>query len=174
MNRFMTLALSAIASVGLFSFGIHNVGSGGPGRMPDMPKIKTATTSDTAFPAASTNNGNLFSLTTMKGSHGFSYSGDLTDIGPIASAGPIIFDGKGNLSATYNVTDDGTLYQGTFLGTYTVNANGTGTVTLNLAGLGIQSHGSFVIVNNGDETFFTSTDPGQTVTGVTKKMRPNN
>ena len=26
--------------------------------------------------------------------------------------------------------------------------------------------------NDGDETFFTSTDPGQTVTGVTKKMLP--
>ena len=116
--------------------------------------------------------GAQFSLATMKGTHGFVYSGILTGSGPIASAGPIVFDGRGHLSADYNVTIDGTLFQGSFTGTYTVNANGTGTVLLNLPRLGIQSHGSFVIVNDGDETFFTSTDPGQTVTGVTKKMRP--
>src|SRR5262249_18709273 len=111
-----------------------------------------------------------FSLATMKGSHGFVYSGTLTGIGPIASAGPIQFDGRGHLSADYNVTINGIFFQGSFTGTYTVNANGTGTVTLNLPKLGIQSHGSFVIVNDGDETFFTSTDPGQTITGVTEKV----
>ena len=152
MNRAMTIALSAIAAAGLLAFGVGTARSGGTGveRHGNSP----------------------FSLATMKGTHGFVYSGTLTGGGPIASAGPIVFDGRGRLSAAYNVTIDGTLFQGSFTGTYTVNANGTGTVTLDLPRLGIQSHGSFVIVNDGDETFFTSTDPGQTITGVTKKMRP--
>jgi hypothetical protein len=152
MNRTLTLALSAIVAVGLLAFGVGTAWSGG---------------------AVEQHNVNQFSLATMKGTHGFVYNGTLTGIGPIASAGPIVFDGRGHLSADYNVTIDGTLFQGSFTGTYTVNANGTGTVTLNLPRLGIQSHGSFVIVNDGNETFFTSTDPGQTVTGVTKKMRPD-
>src|SRR5262249_22356976 len=144
----MRLALSAIAAVGLLAFGLRTSGSGGQSRDP-------------------------FSLATLKGTHGFLYNGTLAGSGPIASAGRIVFDGRGHLSAVYNTTIDGTLFLGSFAGTYTVNANGTGTVTLDLPRLGIQSHGSFMIVNDGNETFFTSTDPGQTITGVTKRLRPD-
>ena len=109
------------------------------------------------------------SLGTMKGTHGYSYSGTVMG-SSIAATGPITFDGAGNLSATYNVNLGGTPFQGAFAGTYAVNADCTGTVTLQLPSLGISSNGSFVIVNNGKETFFTGTDPGITVTGETKKL----
>jgi hypothetical protein len=105
----------------------------------------------------------------MKGGHGYSYSGAVMG-SAIAAVGPINFDGQGNLSATYDVNLGGTPFQGSFTGTYTVNANCTGTVTLHLPLLGITTNGSFVIVNNGQETFFTGTDPGITITGATKKL----
>lgn len=106
---------------------------------------------------------------TMQGTHGYSYEG--TVMGQrIAAAGPITFDGDGNLSATYNVNLGGTPFQGAFTGTYTVNADCTGTVTLHLPLLGISTSGSFVIVSHGQETFFTGTDQGITVTGTTKRL----
>jgi hypothetical protein len=172
VNRIMTLALSAIAAVGLLGLGVCTAWSGGPGHGPDVLVAEAGARGDAQAPALERNKADQFSLATMKGSHGFVYNGTIAGSGPIASAGPIVFDGRGQLSANYNVTINGILFQGSFSGTYTVNANGTGTVTLNLPRLGIQSHGSFVIVNHGDETFFTSTDPGQTVTGFTKKMFP--
>ena len=110
------------------------------------------------------------SLRTMEGTHGYSYSGTVFGAGLIAAAGPITFDGEGNLSATYSVSLNGKPFEGAFTGTYTVDADCTGTVTLHLPLLGLTSKGSFVIVNQGRETFFTGTDPGVTITGVTKKL----
>ena len=45
---------------------------------------------------------NRCSPRTMKGTHGYSYSGTVMGA-EIAAAGPITFDGHGNLHATYNV-----------------------------------------------------------------------
>lgn len=106
---------------------------------------------------------------TMKGTHGYSYHG--TVLGKaITATGPITFDGRGSLFATYDVNLGGTPFQGRFIGTYTVNDDCTGTVTLQLPLLGLSTNGSFVIVNEGQETFFTGTDDGIAITGVTKKL----
>ncbi|MFN0122628.1 MAG: hypothetical protein ACKV2V_19190, partial [Blastocatellia bacterium] len=106
---------------------------------------------------------------TMEGRHGYAYDGILMGA-PIATAGPIQFDGYGNLSATYQVSIGGMPFSGTFTGTYTVNEDCTGTATLHLPKLGATANGSFVIVNEGKETFFTGTDQGVTIRGVTKKI----
>lgn len=106
---------------------------------------------------------------TMKGTHGYSYHGTVMGKA-ITAAGPITFDGRGSLFATYNVNLGGMPFQGRFIGTYTVNDDCTGTVTLQLPLLGISTNGSFVIVNDGRETFFTGTDNGIAITGVTKKL----
>ncbi len=112
---------------------------------------------------------NRCSPRTMKGTHGYSYSGTVMGA-EIAAAGPITFDAHGNLHATYNVNLGGKSFRGGFVGTYIVNDDCTGVVTLHLPVLGISSNGSFVIVNEGNETFFTGTDSGVTITGATKKL----
>jgi hypothetical protein len=122
-----------------------------------------------AFAQHSGSPGRVCSLVTMKGAHGYSYSGTVM-ASPISAAGPITFDGAGNLSATYDVSLDGTPFHGSFTGTYTVGADCTGTVTLQLPLLGISSHGSFVIVDSGKRTYFVGTDPGVTVRGETTKQ----
>jgi hypothetical protein len=109
-------------------------------------------------------------LASLKGCYGYSYTGTVQGFGSIAAVGPINFDGEGNTSATYSVNLGGTNFQGSFTGTYTVNDDCTGTITINLPRLGISSNGRFVIVEEGKEAPFMGTDPGVTVTGLAKKL----
>jgi len=110
------------------------------------------------------------SLKSLKGCYGYSYTGNVSGSGPIAAVGPINFDGEGNTSATYSVNSGGMNFQGSFTGTYTVNEDCTGAVTIHLPVLGISSNGRFVIVEEGKEALFMGTDPGVTVTGVARKL----
>jgi hypothetical protein len=64
------------------------------------------------------------------------------------------------------------IVRGSFIGTYTVNPDGTGLMRLVLPLSGNSLNGSFVIVNNGDETLFTNNDPGIAITGFTKRVAP--
>jgi hypothetical protein len=109
-------------------------------------------------------------LASLNGCYGYSYTGSVDGVGPVAAVGPINFDGAGNTSATYSVNVNGTNFQGSFTGTYTVNRDCTGNVTINLPRLGISSNGRFVIVGHGLEAPFMGTDSGVTVTGVAKKL----
>ena len=118
--------------------------------------------------------GKGFTLATLKGDHGYSYSGTVIGVGPITTTGLISLDGAGNLAAAYVVSVNGVILRGSFTGIYTVNPDGTGLVRLDLPLSGSSVHGSFVIVNNGDETFFTCNDPGIAITGVTKRVAPGN
>lgn len=106
---------------------------------------------------------------TMQGTHGYSYHGTVMGKA-ITATGPITFDGRGSLHATYNVNLGGMPVTGQFIGTYSVEDDCTGKVTLQLPRFGISTNGSFVIVNDGKETFFTGTDDGIAITGVTKKQ----
>jgi hypothetical protein len=131
--------------------------------------ITTDSVAPRAYAQGSETHSRVCSLVTMRGTHGYSYSGTVMG-SSIAAAGPITFGGAGNLSATYDVNLGGTVFHGAFTGTYTVNADCTGTVTLQLPLLGISSHGSFVIVDNGRRTYFVGTDSGVTVSGETTKL----
>lgn len=109
-------------------------------------------------------------LSSLKGCYGYSYTGGVQGFGSIAAVGPINFDGEGNTSATYSVNLGGANFQGSFTGTYTVNEDCTGTITINLPLLGISSNGRFVVVDGGKEAPFMGTDTGVTVTGIAKKL----
>jgi hypothetical protein len=106
----------------------------------------------------------------LKGKFGYSYSGTVRGFGAIAAVGPIDFDGNGNTSATYSVNLDGSNFLGSFTGTYTVNDDCTGSITIDLPMLGTSSNGRFVIINKGKDAFFMGTDEGVTVTGVARKL----
>ena len=134
------------------------------------PKLATAQAQEPSFTQAhEQGRAKPCSPRTMKGTHGYSYHGTVMGKA-ITAAGPITFDGRGSLFATYNVNIGGTPVKGQFIGTYTVADDCTGTVKLQLAMLGISTNGSFVIVNDGQETFFTGTDDSIAITGVTKKQ----
>ena len=81
-------------------------------------------------------NKTTFSLKSLKGHYGFSLEGVTINtldntIATAAAIGRFTADGKGNLvNAVRTVNSDGTIQEEIFTGTYTVNANGTGRVTI--------------------------------------------
>lgn len=111
-----------------------------------------------------------YTLRSLRGAHGFTYSGTVAGLGAVASSGRIRFDGRGNLAAAYTTSVGGTAFTGSFVGTYTVHQDGTGSVLLSLPRLGLQARGDFVLVDGGRGTFFTSTDAGFSVAGSTRRM----
>ena len=109
------------------------------------------------------------SLGTMYGAHGYTYSGYVAGA-YIAIAGSINFDEGGTISGTYNGTLGGNPLKGKLAGAITVDGDCTGKVRIDLPIAGVSANGTFVIVNDGKETMFTSTDTGIAVTGQTKKL----
>ncbi len=108
------------------------------------------------------------SLATLNGSYGLTFHGFTTTsaipapinaFAPVAGGGIVTFDGEGNLSSSETVSLGGQILSGTFPGTYTVNSNCTGSLTINF-GPGSAGHLNFVIVRNGREILAVSTDPG--------------
>ena len=111
-----------------------------------------------------------YGLHSLDGGHGFTLSGSIQGIGQVAGSGRINFDGEGNVSAVFTTSVDGTAFTGTYRGIYSVAADGTGSIVLDLPWLGLQATGDFVIVDRGQGTYFTSTDLGYSVTGSTQQM----
>jgi hypothetical protein len=66
----------------------------------------------------------------------FAYTGTGFVVTPVARAGPFAevgtqtFDGKGATTTTFTASGNGSLFQTTFTGTYTVNPDCTGTINL--------------------------------------------
>lgn len=111
-----------------------------------------------------------YDLGSLHGAHGFSYSGTRIGVGHVASSGRIEFDGAGGLSASFTTAVNGHVFNGRFTGSYLVRGDGTGSIRIELPWLGLQAHGTFVIVDGGAGTYFTSTDAGYSVTGETRRM----
>jgi hypothetical protein len=89
---------------------------------------------------------------------------------PFAEAVYFLFDGNGNLSGSSTADFGGLISPVTFTGTYTVNANCTGSLTVDAGASGIV-HRDLVIVDAGKEVEFVSTDPGVVIAGYMKKQR---
>jgi len=114
--------------------------------------------------------GPTYDLGSLHGAHGFSYSGTRVGVGAVASSGRIEFDGAGGLSASFTTAVDGNVFTGRFTGSYLVRDDGTGSILIQLPWLMTQARGTFVILDDGAGTFFTSTDAGYSVTGTTRQM----
>ncbi len=112
-----------------------------------------------------------FSNRSLHGAYGDIASGTLAGDAAIAVA-RVTFHGDGtcNLVARVNIAAAGS--PGPIVATactYDVQPDGTGTLTVELPGLGT-FHTALVIVNHGKEVYLITTDPGVSVTVVLKKQ----
>jgi hypothetical protein len=112
---------------------------------------------------------------TLTGSFGYTNTGTILagpEAGPFGGVGRQTFDGKGNTQATATVSVNGTIYHATIKGTYVVNSDCTGSMTL-VGSAGTETftnHVDLVIVLGGTEFRAINTDPGIVLTTVGKKQ----
>lgn len=115
---------------------------------------------------------------TLSGSFGYTNTGTIIAgpfAGPFGGVGHQTFDREGNTEATATVSVNGNIFHVTITGTYTVNSNCTGSMTLLIStgGAGtFTNHVDFVIVHGGTEMRAIQTDPGAVVTTVLEKQSP--
>jgi hypothetical protein len=113
---------------------------------------------------------------TLIGTFGFTSSGFITAppavAGPFAGVGTQAFDGNGTTTATATQSQNGNIRQVTITGTYTVNPDCTGTLTLLASPGGFTSHFYFVIDDTGNELLAICTDPGVVLTRVERRQFP--
>jgi hypothetical protein len=111
---------------------------------------------------------------TLKGSYG--YTGTQFTISPPAIAGPFatvgrqVFDGQGNTTAAGTTSVNGNMVKVTFTGTYNVNADCTGSMTILVSPVSITGHYDFVIDDDGAEVRVIGTDPGAVGTVIVRKQ----
>jgi len=113
----------------------------------------------------------------LNGSFGYTNTGTILagpNTGPFGGVGRQTFDGKGNTQATATVSANGSVYHAIIKGTYVVNSDCTGSMTL-VGSAGSETftnHVDFVIVRGGTEFRAINTDPGIVLTTVGKKQFP--
>jgi hypothetical protein len=110
--------------------------------------------------------GKRCSTATLKGSYGF-YRTGTSAAGPLAAVGILFFDGKGNSTATQNISRNGVFdFDLTFPGLYEVDEDCTGK--------GFTTDGvefvRLVIVDGGKGFYMLSESPGNAVYGVGTKI----
>lgn len=108
-------------------------------------------------------------MATLDGSYGLLQRGTLIGLGPFASIGLAVFDGKGAWTLTDTVSVNGNISTSQGQGSYSINADCTGTLVLNLGGR--SQPGKVVVLDGGREVQTMLAGPGTAVTGVLKKTR---
>ena len=112
-----------------------------------------------------------YDLSSLNGSYADSFAGfappasQANSYGPVYEAGLYTFDGAGGFTARNVLNCGGGIilnasWSATFTGTYTVNANGTGTMTLNG-----DHRRHFVIGDGGRQLKYVGTNPDGDVAG---------
>lgn len=112
---------------------------------------------------------------TLRGSFGYTSTGTLLEAfvpppyaGPFAEVGRQTFDGKGKTDATATLSANGNIMKVTIEGTYKVNPDCTGSMTL-VSSLGT-SHADFVIDDDGAELRAIFTESGVVESRVYRKQ----
>lgn len=117
----------------------------------------------------------------LSGTFGYTATGVLTApsslAGPFATVGAQTFDGDGNTTATAWTSQNGNIVQVTTKGTYTVNPDCTGTMTIQVNVLSPPmvippTQYFFVLGNAGTELQILSLGSGQVITAVGKLQFP--
>jgi hypothetical protein len=114
---------------------------------------------------------------TLQGTYAYTSTGTITSppdlAGPIAEVGAETFDGKGGTAATATLSSDGTILQLTITGTYLVNPDCTGTMTLQVVSPFQATIDVFFVVDNGGDEFQgMETDSGFVITRVARRLYP--
>jgi hypothetical protein len=113
----------------------------------------------------------------LQGSFGFTNTGTNIALppplaGPIAQIGRQTFDGRGNTDATATLSANGNIVRVTVQGTYVVNPDCTGSMTLYVSPFGATVLLDFVIDDDGAELRAIITDTGAIESVVFKKQFP--
>ena len=72
------------------------------------------------------------SLQGVSGKYGYTTTGTIPTLGAVAAVGHITLDATGNLTGAQTVSFNGAIVPETLSGTYTINADCTGTATVNV------------------------------------------
>ena len=117
------------------------------------------------------------SKATLQGSFGYTSTGTLLDsyvpppyAGPFGEVGRQTFDGKGHTSATATTSSNGNIAPVTIEGTYTVNPDCTGSMTLKVSPFDSTVHADIVIDDDGAEIRAIGSDSGLVETRVYHKQ----
>ena len=115
------------------------------------------------------------SSASLRGSFGFTSTGTLLALppplaGPFGEIGRQTFDGQGNTEATATSSTNGNINRVTIQGTYVVNPDCTGSMTLLISPLGVTAHLDFVIDDDGTEIRAIATGSGTIETRVYRKQ----
>ena len=113
---------------------------------------------------------------TLRGTFAYSASGFITTpqflAGPFAEVGTQTFDGRGTTTAAATLSQNGNIVPVTVTGSYIVNPDCTGTLTLQVSPFGITVHVFIVISDNGTKFQAIETDPGLVITRTARKQFP--
>ncbi len=94
---------------------------------------------------------------------------------PFAVVSLMTLDGRGGVSNQVTASFNGQIRQNTVAGSYTVDADCTGTISVSLPGPPFQLNFSLVVSDVrgriGEEFYFVETDPGTAVTHTAKRTR---
>jgi hypothetical protein len=112
----------------------------------------------------------LCSIASLQGSYGYFLSGPLIGLGPVAAVGIMTLDGAGSLSARDTVSNNGVIGARNGSGTYTVNSNCTGSVTLNGDFQGFSADFTVIPESHGSGFTFIVTNFGTNQAGEAKKV----
>lgn len=112
---------------------------------------------------------------TLKGAYGFNFSGQILGgpaAGPIAGAGMFVFDGQGNLTQLDHTVSNGNpppVQWRSATGTYTLNADCTGTLEIDFTDGSPPIHLSIVVAQRGRKILDVVDNPGTAITGISIK-----
>jgi len=117
-----------------------------------------------------------YDVTFLNGSYAYRISGIAIDpiygsSTAIAEAGRLTADGAGNVNGADTVIVAGSLVRRTFVGTYSINPDGTGAFVLNPS-WGPQIHADFVAGEHGKLLTLVITDSGNTLSGAMEVQQP--
>lgn len=110
---------------------------------------------------------------TLKGTYSDKDTGYIVGVGQFAGVNLEIFDGNGGLKGSGVGSLNGQIVQQSYEGTYTVNADCTGTYKVQISPLGITTNAFFVIADGGIELQIIITDQGNVITCVARKQFRN-